>query len=465
MESESVAIINDVNMQTEKPAQLRWSSPIVFFYAATGSAVGLGGLWKFPYEAGVHGGGAFVLVFILSVLVFGMPLLMAELMIGRRGRGNPARATHKVAIVSKRSHWWRWLGGLGALAGFLLLTYYVVIIGWILAHVYKALSGAYLHKSVEELNGLFASFMASPTQMIFWQLIVLGLLALVLARGLKKGIERVSYLMFPGMLLTMGILLIFAITNGDMRQALHFLFYPDFQALSVRGALVAVGLAFMSLSLAQGIMIMYGAYLPRVVSIPKLTGAIVFGDIFFALLAGLITFPFVFAYGLAPAEGPSLLFVTLPVAFSQMPLGNLCAILFFTVFFFAGFTSAISLLEPTVVWMMERYGLGRVEAVVISVLTLFFLGLGSVFSFNHWAELKILGMTYFEVVDYSLTHVLFPLCGFLTAIFCGWAVDKAISQKALQTGNNFIYRFWHVSLRYIAPLAIGLIFLQFMGIF
>ncbi|MFZ3205460.1 MAG: sodium-dependent transporter [Pseudomonas sp.] len=442
-----------------------WSSRWVFFLAATGSAVGLGNIWKFPYITGQNGGGAFVLVYLACILAIGIPLLMAEVMIGRRGRANPEGAFAAVARKAGASRHWRWLGTLAVLTGFLILSFYAVVAGWALAYAPAAAMGSFAGLDGESSGALFGSMLGDPWKLAGYATLVLLLTLGIVALGVREGLERALRFMMPGLFVLLLILVGYAATTGHVLEAAHFLFDADFSKLSTQGVLVALGHAFFTLSLASGAMMVYGSYLPAGTSIVQTSLMVALADTAVALLAGLAIFPLVFANGLEPGAGPGLIFVTLPIAFGQMPFGQVVGGLFFIMLALAALTSAISLSEPTIAWLGEKFGIGRVKAVLLSGLALWLLSLGTVFSFNAWAEFTLFGKTFFDSLDYLTTNLMMPLGGLGTVLFTGWALSRTTVQEALGIGHAQLFKLWWQLLRWVTPVGILVVFLHTLGLF
>ncbi|WP_375739747.1 sodium-dependent transporter [Pseudomonas boanensis] len=461
MTQESIAagsLAGDAQISTGARGQ--WSSRWVFFLAATGSAVGLGNIWKFPYITGENGGGAFVMVYLACILVIGIPLLMLEVMIGRRGRANPEGAIGVVAAQAGASRHWRALGTMAVLTGFLILSFYTLIAGWAVAYVPDALLGRFAGLTGESSSALFGALLADPLKLIAYGTLVLLATLLIVAFGVHKGLERSLRFLMPGLFILLLVLVGYAATTGHFAAAVHFLFDVDFSKLTGQSVLVALGHSFFTLSLASGAMMVYGSYLPAGTSIAKTSIMVAVADTAVALLAGLAIFPLVFANGLEPGSGPGLIFVTLPIAFGQMPLGALVGALFFVMLAIAALTSAISLSEPTIAWLTERFGLSRLKAVLLSGVALWILGLGSVFSFNHWAEFTVFGKNFFDALDYLTANLMMPIGGLLTVLFCGWSLRQATVREGLGVGSAGLFRLWWLIVRFVTPLGIAIVFLR-----
>ena len=435
-----------------------WSSRLAFIIATSGAAVDLGNIWKFPYIAGENGGGAFVLFYLLCVFLIGVPIMVAEILIGRRARQNPADAMYSLA----RSHktLWHWLGFTMVIGGFLVLSFYSVIAGWTLDYVVLALQATFKNATAETINGIFTNLISRPGLLLFYHTLVMLTCSLIVGLGIKAGIERASLLLFPIMLVLLFILIGYAINSGYFGHGIEFFFSADFSKLSPKSALIALGHAFFTLSLACGTIMVYGSYLDNNICIGKTSVIIAFIDTIVALLAGLAIFPLVFANNLAPAAGPGLIFQTLPLAFGHMPFGTFFAIAFFVMLFFAAFTSAISLLEPSVSWLVERSRFSRLQCAGIVGFGIWFLGIGSVLSFNVWSDVKLFGMTFFDNLDHLTANIMLPLGGLVIAIFAGYTLSKADTQAELRSQGGIFFQSWRLVLRYITPLIIIIVFLN-----
>ncbi|PCJ65372.1 MAG: sodium-dependent transporter [Candidatus Hydrogenedentota bacterium] len=441
-----------------------WSSRWTFILAATGSAVGLGNIWKFPYIAGENGGGAFVLIYLLCIAFIGIPVLMAEILIGRRGRQSPDNAVAALAKEAGVTKHWRIIGYLGIVTAYLILTFYVVIAGWGMNYVYHALFGHFQNATPDEIGALRDTLFGSPTILIFWTTIVLAITVLTVGRGVQKGLEMAASYLMPGMFLILLILLGYSLNTGHFMEGASFLFRPDFSKITPSGVLQALGHAFFTLSLASGAMMAYGAYLPEKVSIAQTSIIVALADTMIALIAGLVIFPICFTYGLEPDEGPALIFISLPIAFGQMPFGLFFGTLFFIMLVFAAITSAIALLEPSVVWLMENRKFTRGRAASLLGGGLWILSLGTVFSLNYGSDITLFGKTYFDNVDYLTANILMPLGGLLVALFTGWAMKEAVTREELDLHDHPFFAFWLFTMRFVAPVLILIVFLNAIGI-
>ena len=440
-----------------------WSSRYAFILAVTGSAVGLGNIWKFPYITGQNGGGAFVLVYLFCVFVIGMPVMMSEILIGRRGRRNPVATMALLGEEEGHSRHWQWVGAMAVVAGIFVLSYYSVVAGWTLAYVQKSMSGVFAGATPSEVSGVFRSFTGSWIQSSAVHTLFMGITIFVVARGVERGLEQAVKFMVPALLLLMLVLLGFAINSGSFALGWAFMFSADFDALTWDSVLAAMGQAFFTLSLGMGAVMAYGAYLPQETSITSTSAAVVVADTIFAILAGLVIFSLVFANGLNPSEGPGLVFETLPLAFGQMPGGAFFATVFFVLLSFAAWTSALGLMEPAVAWLVEHYNRTRAQAAVMVGGLIWLLGLGTVLSFNALSEFRFLRGTIYDNVDWFSSNVMLPLGGLFITVFAAWVMCQNSSSDELG-GAGTIYRMWRFLTRYVAPVAIVFIFLWAVGV-
>jgi neurotransmitter:Na+ symporter, NSS family len=443
-----------------------WSSRWAFLLAAVGSAVGLGNIWKFPYVTGVNGGGAFVLVYLGCIVLVVIPILFAELLLGRRGGQSPANSMAKLAAEEGRAPAWELLGWLGIVAAFLILTFYSVIAGWSLAYVFKTVRGAFDGIDGAGASAIFDNLLADPVSLAMWHAMFMAITVFVVARGIQQGLERAVTIMLPSLFVILLILVGYAMVEGEFRQGFNFLFSVDFSKITANAVLIAVGQAFFSVSVGIGALMTYGAYLPKNISIPRMSCLIAGADTLVAVLAGLAIFPIVFAYGLEPSEGPGLIFVTLPIAFGQMPGGTFIGTLFFLLLAFAALTSSISLLEPTISRLEERQGWKRGPVTLAGGAAAWLVGLGTVFSFNEWAGFAPLdgfptfaGKTIFDLLDYLATNIMLPLGGMCIAIFAGWLMSKKSTLEELGLADGAVYQVWRFLVRFVSPVAVGLVFL------
>ncbi len=441
----------------------QWSSRMVFILAATGSAVGLGNIWKFPYIAGENGGGAFVLTYLLCILVIGLPIMMAEIMLGRRGRQSPINTMRILAAESNASALWSWLGWLGVVAGFLILSYYSVIAGWAMAYVVRVASGVFDGATADGVSHIFGEFIADPEKLLAWHSLFMIITMLVVARGVK-GLERAAKFLMPALILILILLVGYSMNQGAFQQGVSFLFSADFSKINAAGVLTAMGHAFFTLSLGMGAIMVYGSYLPARVSIGSTTVIIALADTAVALLAGLAIFPIVFANGLTPASGPGLIFQTLPIAFGHMAYGAFFGTLFFLLLVFAAWSSSISLIEPAVAWLVENKKMSRMRACIWAGLLTWLIGIGTVLSFNLAADVTIFGQTFFDLMDYLTANIMLPLGGLCIALFAGWVMAAETSASELNLPNDYLYKAWRFIVRYVSPVAVLLVFLNVIGL-
>lgn len=441
-----------------------WSSRWAFILAATGSAVGLGNIWRFPYITGQYGGGAFVLLYIMCVLLIAMPIMVSEIMLGRRGRQSPINTMYSLAEEEGLSTGWRYLGWLGVVAGFMILSFYSVIAGWTLDYIYRAGSGSFSGVTDTEILSIFNGLLGNPELLIVLHTVFMSFTVIIVSMGVQSGLERAVKFLMPALFILLLIMVGYAMSTPAFDQGLSYLFKPDFSKLSGEGVLAAMGQAFFSLSLGMGAIMVYGSYLSSRASIVRTSISIVIMDTSVAILAGMAIFPLVFAYGLEPESGPGLIFVTLPIAFGQMPYGQFFGTAFFVLLMFAAWTSSISLLEPAVAWLVENRDMNRVRAAALAGLMAWMLGIGSVFSFNIWQDAKLFDKTYFDIMDYLTSNVMLPLGGLLIAIFSAWLMPRRSSVDELKLGDGLAYKSWRLLARYLAPVGVLIIFLNAIGI-
>jgi len=443
----------------------QWSSRWTFIMAATGAAVGLGNIWKFPYLTGVHGGSAFVLVYVLCVAALGIPMMMAEVMLGRRGRQTPVNSMRTLAEENNASRGWQLIGWSGTLAGMLILSYYSVIGGWTLGYIIHSATGSFSGLTGNGASTLFEKFVGNPLVQVGWHTAFMIITMYIVAHGVESGLEKaVTYLM-PALFMLLLILVGYAISTGYFTKGLAFLFTPDFSHFSGTSMLTAMGQAFFSLSLGMGTIMIYGSYVPKGTSIATTSVAIAISDTMVALIAGMAIFPIVFANALELGAGPSLIFETIPVAFGNMTGGTLFGTLFFVLLLIAAWTSSISLIEPAVTMMIENFNMTRKQAALWTGLATWLLGFGTAFSFNIWADAKLFGMTFFDHLDFLTSNLMLPLGGICIAIFAGWLMTKETSQAELDMKSKVGYPVWQVLIRFVAPISVSIVLLHAIGIF
>lgn len=439
-----------------------WSSRLAVYLGTVGAAVGLGSIWRFPYLVGSSGGSAFIFAFVLACLLIAAPMLTAELLIGRHARRSPAQAPGAVARASGRSPNWGAIGVLGTIATFLIISYYTVVAGWVLAYSFKCAAGMLTGLPRAEVVAVWHGFLADPWEMAGWHFAFVALVAVISARGLTHGIEVASKVRAPALLVLLLILAAYALATGDVRRGLAFAFTPDFGAITPQVLLVAIGQAFYATGVGMAMMLAYGSYVERGTSLAR-SAVIVCGSILLvSLLATLIVFPLVFRYDMDPAQGPELVFDVLPTAFAEMPGGRLIGSLFFVLLVLAALTPSLAGLEPIVAWLQHQFGFGRLAAVALAATGIWVLGLGSVLSFNLWSDWRPLGaipafaaMDFFGVLDYVSSNLFLPVGALLTSVFVGWRVNRGIVEQQLEESPPWVRRSCVWLLRYVCPLALA----------
>jgi len=442
-----------------KTARSQWSSRFTFILAATGSAVGLGNIWKFPYITGEYGGGAFVLVYLCCIAILGIPMLMAEIMIGRAGSSSPSNSFRELTTANNLNKHWSAAGTIGVTAAFLVLTFYSVIGGWSIAYLSYSLQGLFAGNDAAAIGDIFNDLISSPSAVIGWHTIFMLFAVSVVARGVNKGIEKTVTVLMPAMFILLLMLVAYASTTPGFQQSLQFLFSFDFSKLTAEGVLQALGHAFFTLSLGLAIMLAYGSYLGKDVSISRTAVIVSFLDTLVALLAGIVIFSVAFSNNLTPGAGPGLVFQTLPLAFGQMPGGNLLSIFFFFMLLFAAWSSAISITEPCVSQLMQRFNISRKRSSALIGISAWLIGVLAALSFSVLSDTHIIGLSIFDFLDYITTNILLPLGCMITALFCGWALPKTISQEALDL-NDTQHKLWIFILRFITPVLILIVFIS-----
>ncbi|GGO05459.1 sodium-dependent transporter [Saccharibacillus kuerlensis] len=430
-----------------------------FILAAIGSSVGLGNMWKFPYITGAHGGAAFFLLFILCLVIVGLPILLAEMTIGRGGRGN---ASASLFNLTNKKHW-KWFGLISIITAFLIMSYYSVVAGWTVHYMIQSFAGA-LSDSGTDYAAAFLGF-AGGYMPVFWSAVIMTITGFVIARGVSSGIEKFNKILIPGFMIILLILMVRALTLPGAMEGVEFFLRPDFSKLSEESVLIALGHAFFSLSLGMGCMLTYGSYVQKSQSLGKAALAIGFGDLLYAFVAGLVIFPTVFAFGMEPASGVGLAFIALPAAFAQMPLGFLFGGLFFLLLAIAALTSAVSILEVPVAYAREQWNWSRKKTAIIMASLAFLLGVPSALSVEGTSgplsSFYLFGKTIFDLFDFSTSYILMPIGGLIITLFTGYAWKRAGEEAGLTGG---LYRAWMFLLRYVCPLLIILIFLHSIGL-
>ena len=433
-----------------------WSSRFAFVMASVGFAVGLGNIWRFPYVTGENGGSAFVVIYLLCAIGIGIPCLMAEFLVGRRGGASPPTSMAAVARESGLSERWKVVGGLGVLTAYTIAITYAVVVGWVLWYLARAVFTSFSGFDAVVAETTFSGLLADNQAMVIWTVVGNLLVGGIIFAGVTSGIERAVTIMMPLMFSLLVGLSIYNFFAGGFFETLEWLFTPDFSKVTGATFLAAVGQAFFSIGVGMGGMMTYGAYLPRDFSVARGAGTIVMADTAIALLAGFVVFPAVFHFGLDMASGPGLIFQTLPVAFAQMPGGSLFAILFFIMLAVAGVTSMVGLLESVTSWTKEKLVISRQRSTILVVGSVTSLSVISVLSYNIWEDYRLLGLNFNELTEALYDKLLLPLAGLLVALFTGWFMSPAHSQDELRADARW-YGPWRLLTRFVAVPAVALI--------
>ena len=448
---EGVVFVSDNNGKREE-----WGSKFGFIMAAAGSAVGLGNVWRFPYITGKYGGAAFVLVYLIIVTVIGSSLMLAEFALGRRARLDSVGTFRKLGGGA-----WPVVGWMGFFCGFVILSYYAVIAGWTLAYMFKSFGGLMEEAAGGRAAEVFGSFVSDPLQAIAYHLAVMAIVVAVVCRGIGAGIEKSCKVLMPALFVILILLIARAVTLPGAAEGLKFYLLPDFSKLSGEAVLSAVGQGFYSLSLAMGIIITYGSYLGKDEYMPKVTSTIVLLDTAVAVMAGLIIFPAVFAFGVDAGAGPGLTFVTLPIVFAKMPMGALFSFAFFALLFIAALTSAFSLFEVVVAFAVDEIGWTRMRSSLIMGIAVALLGIPSALSVGgHFP--KIYGKDFLDAMDFITNNAVMPICGILTSFFVGWLWTKGAKEEVTNGGTHDfpLYTAWLWVCRIVVPISVALIFIN-----
>ena len=437
-----------------------WRSRWGFILAASGSAVGLGNVWKFPYIVGQNGGGAFVLIYLICIFVIGTPIMLTEFSLGRKTNRNPVGAFDQL----KPNSLWVGIGYMGVLAGFFILSFYGVVGGWTFAYIIKSITGSVLEfASPKEAAVFFGSFIGNTGEVLFYHAMFMGTCIAIVLKGVHGGIEKACDLLMPTLVVILFLLMLRSLTLDGAMDGVAFYLTPDFSKVDIHVVLIALGQAFFSLSLGMGCMITYGSYLSDKESLTSSTVYVVIFDTLIALLVGMVIFPAVFSMGLEPTEGPGLVFSVLPTVFASMPLGHGVAIIFFILLAIAAITSGISLLEVVVAYFIDQRGWQRKKAVLVVGSAIFAFGIPSGLSFGIMADVKLLGMNFFDHIDNIASNYFLPLGGMLTAIFVGWVWGtKNVHEEIEKYENKFSFPWsqcWEFLIRYITPVAVGIVFI------
>ena len=445
-----------------------WSSRMTFLMASIGFSVGLGNIWRFPYVAGENGGSAFILLYLACALGIGVPLVMSEWAIGRRAK-HAASATGSFREIATDNHLsakWAGVGGMAVVAVFMLMLTYTVITGWTMEYFVQAVGGSFSHVTAAESKGLFDTLMANPWRLAFWHTLVVIITILINSRGVKGGIEKAVKVLMPLLFVFMIVMVIYSWTVGDVAKAAEFLLTPDFSQITGKTFLLALGQAFFSIGVAMAVMVTYGSYLTKETSIAQNSFIVVFADTSVALIAGFAIFPLVFAHGLTPDTGAGLVFQVLPIAFGELPGGQIFGSVFFLLLISAALTSCIGNFEPIVAWSSERLKLNRKKAAMVSGGTIWLIGLLSILSLNRLKDFHPLEFvsslqdkTIFESLDFVSASILLPIGGLLTAIFVGWCLPEKVMRDELGL-SELGFTIWQTLVRYVAPVAIVIVFVS-----
>ena len=446
-----------MELQKQLKSHGAWIGKWTFILAATGSAVGLGNIWGFPYKAGTNGGGAFVLIYLACIVVIGIPIMISEIIIGRRAGNSPINAMRRVSIDSNQSSLWQFVGWSGIFAGALILSFYSVIAGICLNYIFISATSSGAISASDQ----FGSVISSPGNLLFWHSLFMILTALIVSAGVKDGIGKMVKILMPMLGFLMIFMVIYSMINGNFSQAISFLFAPDFSQVTSDTVLQAMGQAFFSLSLGMGSIMAYGAYMPkdqRVINTSFTVGSL---DTLVAILAGLAIFPIIFAFNLEPGSGPGLVFVSMLSAFNQMEFGYLIGPLFFVLLSVAALSSSISLLEPGVAFLAEEQILSRRRAAEIISFFVWVLGIGSALSFNIWSDFYLISdRNFLDSMDFVANQILLPLGGMLIAIFVGWFMKESLIKDEIGQINLIVYKLWRFFVKFVAPTSVAYIFLS-----
>ncbi len=431
--------------------------------AAAGSAVGLGNIWKFPYIAGIYGGAAFLFVYLGFILAIGMPVMLSELIIGRKSRRNAFGAFKILAPGT----YWQYIGILGVSAAFLILSFYGVVAGWSVEYIVLSLQNGFANKSPEEISTMFSTFITSPVNPVIYQLIFMLATGAIVIIGVKKGIEKYTKVLMPVLVVILLVLCAKSLSLENAKAGLNFLFKPDFSKLTGDGILSALGHAFFTLSLGMGTLITYGSYIRRDNNLLNTVINVTVADTAIAILAGIAIFPAVFAFGIEPSQGPGLIFITLPNVFHQMPGGAIFSFLFFVLLTVAALTSSISILEVVVAYFIEEFNMGRKASTVLATILTSLLGIICSLSMGILSPFTVFGLNFFDLMDWISANLLLPLGGMFIAIFVGWFLGRKKVKKEMANGGAFPGAFLSIFMflvKFIAPIAIAIVILNKVGL-
>ncbi len=436
----------------------QWSSRAGFLLAAVGFAVGLGNIWRFPYITGQNGGSAFLIIYLACALGIGLPLLISEFTIGRRGRSSPSGSIRAVAAESGSSARWGAFGTLAVFSVFIVLSYYTVLSGWTFDYFWRAASGTFEGVDADESSAMFSGLMNNPGRLLFWNTIVNLTVVLIVRRGVQAGIEKAVKILMPALFVALGVMVIYGAIAGDMAATLKFMLEPDFSKVTPGTVMDAIGQAFFSIGIGLAALITFGSYLPKEISIPQSATIVILADTAVALLAGFAIFPLVFAFGLEPSEGAGLIFKTLPLAFGQMPGGQLFGSIFFILLIAAALSSCIGCAEAVVSWIDEKWGIKREKGVLLTAGAGWAVGLLTIMSLGDWSEYYPLdfisafaGKTIFDSLDFLAANILLLIGGLLVPVFIGWFVPKHIKLEEIGVRDGPFFAIWRFTIRFVIP--------------
>lgn len=437
------------------PMKEHWSSKLSFILAATGAAVGLGNIWKFPYMAGDNGGSAFLLVYLIAVLVIGLPVMMAEMLIGRLGRCNAITSMARLARDSGACAGWSLVGWWGALTLVLVLAFYSVVSGWSLSYLYFAMMDSFHQLRPDQIGVLWVHYLGSPGQLLVAHSVFMMMTMCVVSFGVRRGIERAAQIMMPGLFGILVLLVGYALTTSGFSEGWNFLFAFHLEKITMGVIISAMGHAFFTLAIGAGCMLTYGAYLPAETKIGQTVFVIAGLDVLVALLAGLSIFPLIFTDHLAPNSGPGLMFQALPIIFAKLPGGHWIGTLFFALLLFAAWTSSMSMAEPLVALLSERFKLTRRCAAVVVGAIAWGFGLAALLSFNLLSNIHIFGRwSIFTAMTDLVTNIMLPIGGIAYALFAGWSLPTQLAAEGLNISSHWALALWQWLVRYLAPVAI-----------
>ena len=453
----------------QESSRANFGSKLGAILAAAGSAVGLGNVWRFPYEAGNNGGAAFIIIYLICVLILGLPIMISEFILGRHSKASTGGA---YAILSPGTQW-KWVGYMGVLTGFLILGYYVVVAGWTLEYIMQSALGNFNGKSAQDFISMFNVFSSNPWRPLIWVVVFTLLTHFIIVKGVKNGIEKSAKLLMPILFILVVLLGICSLTLPGAEKGVEFLFMPDFSKVTGSVVLGAMGQAFFSLSLGMGCLSTYASYFGPETKLGNTAVSVSVIDCLIAILSGIIIFPAAFAVGIQPDAGPSLIFITLPNVFQQafgsMPwLATLCAIAFYVLLAVAALTSAISLHEVPTAFLHEKFGFTRGRSAKIVTAGILILGVASSLSLGDWSGFTIFGKNIFDSLDFLTAKIMLPLGGMLASIFVGWILDKKIVKEEISNSGTLkasYYKIFIFILRYIAPIGIAIIFINELDLF